>query len=69
MLKFSDIMEIQNISQILIIRIFRQLRHLIKAYYHKYYAYNPLGNEPAENGKSHIEIDESKAIGNEEGVI
>ena len=69
MLNFSDIMKIQNISQNLIIKIFRQLIKLIKLYYHKYWAHNPLGTEPAENVKSRIEIDESKIIGNEEGVI
>ena len=62
-LKFSDIMKIQNISQKLIIKIFRQLRQLIKLYYHKYWVHNPLGIEPAENSNSHIEIDESKVIG------
>ena len=67
-LKFLDIMKMQNISQNLIIKIFRQLRQLIKVYYHKYLEHNPLGAEPGENCKCLIEINESKVIGNEQCV-
>ena len=62
-------MKIKNINQNLIKKIFRQIRQIIKVYYHKYSAYNPLGTEFNDNGKSLIEINESKVIDNEESYI
>ena len=69
MLKFCEGIKINNISQNLIIKIFREIRQKIKIYYHILQSTTELGIEPTENGKARIEIDESKAIGNENFVI
>lgn len=52
-----------------IIKLYRILRNRIKIFYHTLWKNEPLGLEPAENGKSRIEIDESKIIGNSNTVI
>ena len=69
MLKFSEHLKINNISQNLIIKIFREIRQKIKIYYHTLWSRTELGLEPAENGKARIEIDESKLIGKANNVI
>ena len=42
------------------VRLFRILKNKIKIFYHIQWKNEPLGIEPSENGKSRIEIDESK---------
>ena len=52
-----------------IIKLYRILRNRLKIFYHTLWKNEPLGLEPAENGKSRIEIDKSKIIGNANTVI
>ena len=53
----------------MIIKIFRQIKHKIKLYYHSLWSLIELGLEPIEDSKARIEIDESKVIGNDNSVI
>ena len=69
MFKFSEHLKINNTSQNVIIKIFREIRQKIKKYYHTLWSHTELGLEPAENGKARIEIDESELIGNANNVI
>lgn len=69
MLKFYEGIKTNNISQNLLIKIFREIRQKIKIFYQTLWSTKELGIEPAENRKARIEIDEKKAIGNENHVI
>ena len=62
--EFCNIVKITKISFNLIIKTFRIIRNKIRIYYHRFWSTNQLGIEPAENGKSRIEFDESKIIHN-----
>ena len=66
---FCDILNNPKPNKHTIVRLFRILRNKIKIYYHTQWKNEPLGIEPAENGKSRIEIDESKVIGNSNSII
>ena len=63
---FCDILNNPKPNKHTIVRLFRILRNKIKIYYKIYYhtqwKNEPLGIEPAENGKSRIEIDESEIM-------
>ena len=69
MLNFTKLLGIVNINMHLIIKVFREVRRAIKVYFHKKWETTKLGMEPAEDGKSRIEIDESKIIGNDTAVL
>ena len=49
-------------SKVSIIKFYRIIREIIKNITHKTLKDNLLGTKPCENGKSYIEIDESKSI-------
>ena len=53
----------------MIITIYRKLRKKIKDFYHDIWSNTMLGSEPDDSGKSRIEIDENKIIGNANTVI
>ena len=61
---FCDILNNPKPNKHTIVKLFRILRNKIKIYYHTQWKNEQLGIEPAENGKSRIEIDKSKVIGN-----
>ena len=67
--KFTNLMKIQKVSKKLIITIYHKLRKKIKNYYHGTWSNSMLGCEPDDSGKSRIEIEESKIIGNANTVI
>ena len=48
---------------------YRILKNKLKIFYHTLCKKEALGLEPSENGKSRIEIDESKIIGNSNNII
>ena len=66
---FTNLMKMQKVSKKLIITIYRILQKKIKNYYHGTWSNSMLGCEPDDSGKSRIEIDESKIIGNANTVI
>ena len=66
---FCDILNNHKQNKHTIVRLFRILKNKIKIYYHTKRKNEPLGIEPAENGKSRIEIDESKVIVNYNSTI
>ena len=67
--KFTNLMKMQKVSKKLIITIYRKLRKKIKDFYHDIWSNTMLGSEPDDSGKSRIEIDENKIIGNANTVI
>ena len=69
MLKFSEGIKFNYISQNLIIKIFRQIIQKLKVYYHLLWPIKELGLEPTEDDKLRIEIDQNKVIVNENSVI
>ena len=56
-------LQIPNVSNKVIIKLYRILRGKIKNSFHNFWKQNPLSLEPAEDGHTGIEIDESSKIG------
>ena len=67
--EFCKALHIANISNKLIIKLYRILRAKIKRSFHSIWSHNLLALEPAEDGHPSIEIDESSIIGNSNSVI
>ena len=60
--EFSKDIEIENISRNYLAKIYNIFRIQIKKKMHKIWSTNKMGTEPCNDGKSKIEIDESKFI-------
>ena len=67
--EFCKIMNIENVSNKQIIKLYRLLRNIIKKNYHLMWIREPLALEPAEQGYPCVEIDETSVIGNSSNVI
>ena len=67
--KFTNLMKMQKVSKKLITTIYPKLQKKIKDYYHGIWSNSMVGCEPDDSGKSRIELDKSKIIGNTNIVI
>ena len=67
--EFCATLDIQNITNKIVIKLFRLLRNKIKIAYHTKWRNSPLALETADNGHHSVEIDKSSIIGNGNTVI
>ena len=65
---FCEKFTLDKPSQNNIAKLYNVLRRSIKIKMHKEWSKNLLGSEPSEGGVPHIEIDESKILGNENRI-